>query len=147
MNNQKDSLNDLIHKAAKQAQDGEVRMARRGRSASGAGGAWKMALWITLCAFATGWAILQLLHLLLPVSQGQIRNDLARAAQQARQEIEAARKRDGVLPAAIPNAALANLVSYEVKGTGYRLVVLTVKDRLEVDEAGAQVISERKNAP
>ena len=70
---------------------------------------------------------------------------ISRAALQARQEIEAARKRDGVLPTTIPNAALANLVSYEIKGTGYRLVVLTVKDRLEIDEAGVQVISERKN--
>ncbi len=145
MNKQSEDLNALIRKAAKEAQDGEARLASRGRSAKAAGGVWKIAVWAVLCAIATGWAILQLLNLLVPVSQGQIRNDLARAALQARQEIEAARKRDGVLPTTIPNAALANLVSYEIKGTGYRLVVLTVKDRLEIDEAGVQVISERKN--
>lgn len=147
MNKESDSLNDLIRKAAKEAQDGEVRLSSRGHSAPAVGGVWKIVAWATLCALATGWAILQLLNFLVPVSQGQIRNDLARAAQQARQEIEAARKRDGVLPTIIPNAALAKLVSYEIKGTGYRLVVLTVKDRLEMDEAGVQVISERKNTP
>lgn len=144
MNKQSDALDELIRKATQEAQDGQAQRAR-GHTRAALGGAWKLVAWVVICVVTTVWALLQLLGLLMPASQAQVRNDLALAARQARDEIEKARSRDGVLPDRIPNAALASLVRYEIKGTGYQLVVLTVKDRLEMDEKGTQAITERKN--
>lgn len=76
-----------------------------------------------------------------------MRTDLVLVAELARQSVEAARQRNGVLPDAIPNPALANLVRYEVKGDEYTLVVMTAKVRVEMDAAGNQIERIRETVP
>jgi hypothetical protein len=57
----------------------------------------------------------------LPVTDVALRQVLSVALEEARKDVEAFRKANGSLPAALPNMALAMMVEYEPRGSGYFL--------------------------
>ena len=70
-------------------------------------------------------------------SQSELDTDLLNIVLAAQESVEAAKTSTGDLPPTIPNVALAGVVSYELSGTEYRLV-LQAKNRIaRIDRDGS----------
>lgn len=76
--------------------------------------------WVGIVA-ALVFAVIQLAPLFHFSNSGRTAQDLDTIIEQARQSVETARATLGRLPDALPNAALAGLVSYTPVGNSYQL--------------------------
>ena len=86
--------------------------------------------------FALAWVSSQL----APPGKGAVARDLDKAVELARNAVDDARKTTGELPATLPNAALASVVSYEPAGTQYRLAATIMGVRVTLEPNGSKTV-------
>lgn len=127
-------LSSLINAA-----QGEVKSFDREKAAAEAKPRAKLSTPVAVVAAAVGIAAFAWAAgpSLLPVTDAALRQGLAVALDEARKDVEAFRKANGTLPAALPNMALAMVVEYEPRGSGYFLRASDGTHVVEREEPGA----------
>lgn len=87
---------------------------------------------------ALGLALHFLVALIVPPSRKQVERDLDVVVSAAHMEVEAARSRNGQLPMALPNAALAAVVQYRPDGDKYSLSSSVLGVRVTLTSDGSK---------